>query len=289
VTLICVPSASAWDSATHRAIARLAVNALPPSPLRSILSRNEAALETHSVEPDSVLKKKFGKAEERRHYINIEWFGSDPWSALNPDIQTMRGHFGDRMLERTGILPWTIEAIGDQLEEAWHRGDCETMLRLSGYLAHYVGDASQPLHSTIHYDGYARDRGIHARIELAVDHSLGELTPMAAREVHVDDLNDVWAPVIAEIRDANALVGKVIHDDRAAREDGDYGGRDYQRAVMREDASMYARQIARAASVLASLWLYEWRRAGSPPSCAPDKSSSSHGNSSSETRAFMVR
>lgn len=233
-----------------------------------MLSRNEAALERHSVEPDSVLKAEYGKAEERRHYINIEWFGRDPWSALNPDIRKMRRRFTERTLERAGTLPWTIEAVSDQLESAWHRGDCNGVLRLSGYLAHYVGDASQPLHSTINYDGYAGDRGIHARIELAVDHSLGELEPMAVREIHVDQINDVWTPTIAEIRDANGLVGAVIRDDRAARDAGDYRGYDYQRAVMREDAATFAAQIARAASVLASIWLYEWHRASSPAACA---------------------
>ncbi len=260
--------ARAWDSATHRAIARLAVEALPPSALRSILSRNETGLEAHSVEPDSILKARFGKAEARRHYLDIELFGSDPWSALDPDIRKTQRRFGYRTLERAGTLPWTIEAVSEQLENAWRSANCEAVLRLSGYLAHYVGDASQPLHSTINYDGYARDRGIHARIELAVDHSLGELGPIAAREIRVEEINDVWTPTIAEIRDANGLVGEVIRDDRAVRDAGDYNRIDYQHAMMRQDAAMFARQIARAASVLASIWLYEWHRAGSPTSCA---------------------
>ncbi len=180
----------------------------------------------------------------------------------------MRRRFGEHKLARAGTLPWTIEAVSDQLEDAWRRNDCEAVIRLSGYLAHYVGDASQPLHSTIKYDGYPRDRGMHARIELAVDHSLGELEPVAHQEIHLEDINDVWTPVIAEIRDANGLVGNVIRDDRAARDAGDYSGRDYQRAVMHEDRAMFAHQIARAASVLASIWLYEWHRAGSPSTCA---------------------
>lgn len=258
----------AWDSATHRAIARIAVGALPPYPLKSALSRNEGALEIHSVEPDSVLKARYGKAEERRHYIDVELFGKDPWSELNPDFSKMRRRFGYRTLERAGTLPWTIEGVSAQLESAWRRGDCDAMLRLSGYLAHYVGDASQPLHSTVHYDGYAGDHGVHARIEGAVDHSLRELEPMAAREIHLEEINDVWAPSIAEIHDANRLIGEVLRDDRAARDAGAYHGREYQRALMDEDAAMFARQIARAASVLASIWLYEWRRAGSPGACA---------------------
>ncbi|HSR58687.1 MAG TPA: hypothetical protein VLL57_10875, partial [Candidatus Binataceae bacterium] len=72
-----------------------------------------------------------------------------------------------------------------------------------------------------------------------------------------------------EIRDANGLVGEVIRNDRAARDQGAYRGADYRRAVMREDSAMYAHQVARAASVLASVWLFEWKRAGSPNRCAP--------------------
>jgi len=225
-------------------------------------------LETHAVEPDSVLKARYGKAEERRHYIDVELFGSDPWPQLNPVFNRMRRRFGYRTLERAGTLPWTIESVSAQLESAWRRGDCDTVVRLSGYLAHYVGDASQPLHSTVHYDGYAGDRGLHARIEAAVDHSLDQLEPMASHEIHIDEFNDVWAPSIAEIHDANRLIGEVIRDDRAARDAGAYRGREYQRALMDEDAAMFARQIARAASVLASIWLYEWHRAGSPGACA---------------------
>lgn len=268
MALLYATPARAWDSATHRAIARLAVEALPPSPLKAILSRNEAALEAHSVEPDSVLKARYGKAEERRHYIDMEVFGSDPWHSLDPDIRKTQRRFGYRTVEGAGTLPWTIEAVSEQLAKAWRSGDCDAAIRLSGYLAHYIGDASQPLHSTINYDGFAGDRGVHARVELAVDHSLGELEPIAAREIHLEDINDPWTPTIAEIRDANGLVGAVIRDDRTVRDAGDYSRSDYQRAMMHQDAAMFARQIARAASVLASIWLYEWHRAGSPVSCA---------------------
>ena len=263
-----VAPVQAWDSATHEAITRLAIQALPPSPLKQTMTANEAAVERHSVEPDTILKKEYGEREKHRHYINVEWFGADPWSALNPNFQAMRRRFSDRTMNRSGTLPWTIEQVSEQLKSAWSRHDCASVVRLSGYLAHYVGDASQPLHSTIHFDGYRRDQGVHARIELAVDHSLDTIEPAAERLTHIEDIGDVWAPTIAEIRDGYGLVDEVIRDDRAARDSGDYRGRDYQRAVMREDSAMFARQIGRASSVLASIWLYEWRRAGSPGACS---------------------
>jgi hypothetical protein len=252
---------------THRAIARLAVAALPPSPLKSTLARNEGALEMHAVEPDTVLKKRYGKTEGRRHYLDVELFGDDPWTALNPNLKTMERRFGERTLDAAGTLPWTIESVSDQLQSAWRSSDCDAILRFSGYLAHYVGDASQPLHSTMNYDGEPADRGIHKRIEAAIDQSLSELEPIAAHKIHLEEINDVWAPAIAEIHDAHALIGELTRDDRGARDAAGADFREYKRALMREDAALFAHQIARAASVLASIWLYEWHRAESPAMC----------------------
>ena len=259
--------ALAWDSMTHRAIARLAIAALPRSPLEAALTRNEYALEQHAVEPDTVLKERFGKNEGRKHYLDIELLGADPWTRLDPNFDRMEDRFGYSLLEQSGTLPWTIESVSADLEKAWRSGDCEAMVRLSGYLAHYVGDASQPLHSTYYYDGAPQDHGIHMRIEAAVDRSLSELEPMAANEVRVEDLNDVWAPTIAEIHDAHGLISELTRDDRGARDAAGSDKRDYQRALMQEDAAMFAHQIARAASTAASIWLFEWHRAGSPAAC----------------------
>jgi Zinc dependent phospholipase C len=260
-------AAYGWDSATHRLITRLAIESIPASALRDALVSNQDALERFSVEPDTVLRRKYGKAEELHHYINLEYFGRDPFAKLDPDFAVMRRRFGDRTLERSGTLPWTIEADSDAIASAWRRGDCATALRMSGYLAHYVGDASQPLHTTIHFDGYRGDRGVHRRLERAVDESVATLGERARSEVHTEEINNVWTPVIAEIRDAHGLVGEAIRNDRAARDEGDFNGEPYRRELMHEEGAMVAGQIARAASVLGSIWLYEWRQAGNPAIC----------------------
>jgi hypothetical protein len=260
-------AAYGWDSATHRLITRLAIESIPASALKSALVSNQGALERLCVEPDTVLKHKYGKAEARHHYIDLEYFGRDPFARLDPDFAVMRRRFGDRTLEESGTLPWTIEADGNAIASAWRRGDCATAIRMSGYLAHYVGDASQPLHTTIHFDGYRGDRGVHKRLERAVDESVATLGEQARSEVHIEEINNVWTPVIAEIRDAHGLVGEVIRNDRAARGEGYFTGEPYRRELMHEEGAMVAGQIARAASVLGSIWLYEWRQAGSPAVC----------------------
>lgn len=140
-------TALAWDQRTHRLIAGLAVGALPASPLKDFLSRNETRLEYFAVEPDRIR----GRAEKSRHYIDLEVYGADPISKLDPDEAAMEREWGAMTLRESGSLPWTIESRANELSQAWRRGDCAEALRLSGYLAHYLGDASQPLHTTKYF------------------------------------------------------------------------------------------------------------------------------------------
>ena len=46
------PAAHAWNSRTHELIARLAVDALPQSPLRATLAHEENQLEEDAAAPD---------------------------------------------------------------------------------------------------------------------------------------------------------------------------------------------------------------------------------------------
>lgn len=260
--------AVAWDSRTHRLIARMAIDALPPSPLKDAFESGRAALQEYAVEPDTVLKPEYGHAEEIHHYIDLENFGADPLARLSPDFATMERRFGARTLERSGTLAWTIEADASRMAEKWRERDCGAMFRTAGYLAHYIGDASMPLHSTKYYDGYTyADRGVHARFEGAADYDVREISPAARPLVHIERIDSVWTPVIDEIKRANALVPEVMQSDRAVRKQTGYSRRAYDQALMAEDSPMVARQVADAASVLASVWLYEWKQAGSPATC----------------------
>jgi len=267
ILLILPPSAFAWDSHTHKLITRLAVEALPPSPLAQTFAHNERQLEEYSVDPDTVLRAQYGEAEARRHYIDLEYFGAFPFAALEPNFATMETKFGARRLEMSGTLPWTIEAYANQAGLAWRKGDCAAMLRYSGYMAHYVGDSTQPLHTTKYYDGYAGDGGVHRRFEGAADRYVREIEPLARPQVRIETIESVWTPVIAEIRDAYQLFPTVVSSDRAVRAELGRSRYGYDRALMDRDLTMVARQVARASSTLASIWLFEWRNVDSPTSC----------------------
>src|SRR5665213_1524927 len=180
----------------------------------------------------------------------------------------MEREFGTGMLQRSGTLPWTIKGTADGVEQAWRNGDCAQAIVLSGYLAHYVGDASQPLHTTRIYDGYPQDKGMHARLEGVVDQSVSESEPLARPQVHLEKIDSAWAATIVELRQSNSLLAIVFDSDRAARAETETKrGDDFDRALMRREMPMVAKQVAEAASVLASIWLYEWNQAGSPAAC----------------------
>jgi hypothetical protein len=257
-----------WDSRTHELIIRLAIAALPAMPLKTGFERNTAQLEEYSIEPDTVLKEMYGAAEAHRHYIDLEYFGGDPFANLTPDFGTIERRFGVRTLDRSGVLPWAIEAEAAATAAALRVGDCAGLLRHDGYLAHYVGDASQPLHTTRFYDGFTgEDRGMHARLEWSVDHHVREIEALAAPQVRLQPIVSVWTLVIAELKESNALVQQVVTADRTARAEAGRSHAEYTRALMGIEQNMIVRQIADAASVLASIWTYEDEQAGAPSGC----------------------
>lgn len=262
-------NALAWDSATHRLITRIAVEALPPSPLKTEFAAHERELEQHSVEPDSILKDRYGKREERRHYLDLETLGPGSIDSVTSDFRAMERRYGHRRLKRAGTLPWTIDSLSNAVAGHWMRADCSKLIRDAGYLSHYVGDASQPLHTTSHWDGYPADKGIHARVERAVDEYAESIGVLAPKQVNAGPIGSTWPAVISEIRDAHALVPRILADDRAVRGVSAKGDRAYDQALMDRDEALFAQQIARASSTLASIWLLDWRRAGSPARCNP--------------------
>ncbi|MDX1582155.1 MAG: hypothetical protein R3338_01005 [Thermoanaerobaculia bacterium] len=89
-------------------------------------------------------------------------------------------------VDSAGFLPWRIAEVTQQLEREWRnwsRDDLtsaeriaveDSIIFLSGVLGHYVADAANPHHSTIHYngwaltpvpDGFATDCSTHFRFE----------------------------------------------------------------------------------------------------------------------------
>src|ERR1700722_2752378 len=164
------PLALSWGNEGHRMINRLAILTLPadvPAFLRSEAATNE--IEYLGPEPDrwrSQAEPELNAAQALEHFIDLE-----PADALGP-LPRRRLDFEAKVLaagqrpEKIGLQPWEATEVWERLKAALReyralsaagkdtRGVEQAVIYYAGWLGHYVGDASQPLHTTVQYNGW---------------------------------------------------------------------------------------------------------------------------------------
>jgi hypothetical protein len=177
----------AWGATGHREINLVAVRALPsPFPAFVRTPQAEAVIEALGTEEDRL--KGAGASWDRDfdpgHYVDI---GDDGTIAGTVRLDALPGDMaayakalgGGGDVYRYGYLPYTIVDGWEQLRKdfaywrafdflATHAADPDAKARFAaerdlrealvihdvGVWGHFVGDGSQPLHTTIHYDGW---------------------------------------------------------------------------------------------------------------------------------------
>ena len=227
--------AAAWGLASHRWIATEAADLITAScPQLGRASRT--ALGDAAVAPDTVLKRRDGRREGVRHFLNLDHYGPPPFRALPRDRHAAEERFGRRTIEREGVLPWHGATVARRLRDELARGDVASAVVTAGHLAHYASDATMPLHATVNHDGERTGQsGLHRRIEARlVDGDLGEYT---RRTWKVDRRRPI-APagaagaLFAALEQAYDRLPAVLAADRNARRDTKVGSRLYYRRPM---------------------------------------------------------
>jgi hypothetical protein len=181
-------SALAWGSTGHRLIGRLAIEALP-SDLPAFLTSPQAAEAVGELAREPDRWRDSGRAHDTdrdpAHFVDVDdnglVLGGPALSAL-PETRAayetaLRAAGADSW--KAGYLPYAIidgweqlekdliywridraaaEKVADPAHRAWFRADMAQrqvlVIRDLGVLAHYVGDASQPMHVSVHYNGW---------------------------------------------------------------------------------------------------------------------------------------
>jgi hypothetical protein len=178
--------------------------------------------------------------------------------------------------DHPGFLPWRIAELSQYLEKLfamWRTADSSDRhaiereaITVAGLLGHYVGDASQPLHTTIHYNGwlaanpngYVNDCEIHSRFESSfVSHAITRddvLPRVAAPQL----TTDYFATGLSLIKESNSLVERTYAIDRD-------GGFDVLRPVKPEAKEFVVGRLAKGASVLRDLWWSAWKNSAKKP------------------------
>jgi hypothetical protein len=203
--------AFAWGATGHRLISEVAIETLPAT-LPAFVRSPAAIAEIEALGPEADRLKGSGKEwdedEDHGHFVDIGDDGKiagvvsiDALPADREDYDTALRKAGADQY-KMGYLPyqivdgyeqlvtdfayWRVAAMGetsaptaeDRAYFAAERARREMLtLRDIGYWSHFVGDASQPLHTSVHYNGwgdgpntmgFSNSHSIHARFETAL-------------------------------------------------------------------------------------------------------------------------
>lgn len=200
--------AHAWGDEGHRMINRLAILNLPsdaPGFLRTDAALRE--IEYLGPEPDrwrSPSEPELVAAQAPEHFIDLELadaLGPLPHRRLDFEAKVFAA--GERP-EKIGLLPWQTDEVWERLKAALRAyrsmstaGEDtkqveQAAIFYAGWLGHYVGDGSQPLHTTVRYNGwvgpnphgYTTAHTIHWEFE----------GPFVAANIHVPEVQAAIAP-----------------------------------------------------------------------------------------------
>jgi hypothetical protein len=259
-------SALAWGLATHRAVVEVTIETLP-DPLRGYFRAHRRELGDWVVEPDTVLKERYGRAEAVKHFIDLDLYGSPPFAELPRAYTAALRRFGLPVVEERGTVPWTIEQEHARLTRELRGGEWRSALRTAAYAGHYVADATMPLHAVSDYDGQkSGSPGVHK----AVEHDLVDARLDDYRRAMRATVRPARAASYGGDRIFDALVEsfdaapQVLAADREARAGTSVGSAAYVERMNRKIEKLIAARLARAVELLGALWLSAWDEAGRP-------------------------
>jgi hypothetical protein len=271
ISVLATPQAHAWGRDGHMMINKLAAQNLPDDVPYFLRNGNGVdIMEWMGPEPDRWKQRdaepELVATQSPDHFLDYEWavYGATKCEAGTTDcvegykfprkrydfIRAMNAaltqHPEIKSAESVGFQPW-------QVEEVWQRlkSDMREYRKLSvakqdtapvqlailfdaGWLGHYVGDGSQPLHITIQYNGWTgpnpngyavfdKQNGIHSKFEsVFVSANVkpdADVAPLVATTKPID-ITDEWTQYFEYIHHSNSLVEKTYQLDKTKAFDG---------------------------------------------------------------------
>lgn len=266
--MLAAPALSlAWGTHGHHIINRAAAEALPaslPSFLRTKQAINEIAMLGSNQDDLKGAGESWNEDHNPGHYLDLQDNGSiggvikinalpDSRAAFNKALEA-----GKTSAARTGYLPYSILDGWEQLRkdfaywrvasyQATHAASASArsraanqrevwqalVLRDIGVWGHFVGDGSQPLHVTDHYNGWGRapnphgfttKPGIHSMFESAFVNRYAKLAAVQAlmkpTQLSVGTKpiaqDAMLANIVAYLKTTNAQVPAVYRFEKAA-------------------------------------------------------------------------
>ncbi|RXH55168.1 S1/P1 nuclease [Granulicella sibirica] len=286
--LVTLQPAFSWGHDGHMMINRLAAQNLPVE-VPAFLHNGEALdlMEYLGPEPDhwnGKLEPELSKTQGTDHFMDLEYADLiaplprkryDFFRALaaaqpqHPDVKLTP--------ENVGTQPYQVEEVFQRLKSAMRDyrklaaanqnvQPVETVILFyAGWLGHYVGDGSNPLHATYQYNGwngpnpngYSTAHTVHAEFEsdfVANNVRSADLQPLIAASTPTL-MADEWTEYLAYLHHSNSEVEKTYQIEKA-------GG--FLKAGTPDGKAFVDERLAAGAIELRDMIYTAWVRSGDP-------------------------
>lgn len=278
--------AAAWGNEGHTAINRVAAQKIPLSMPR-FLRRAVVEIAYLGPEPDrwrNPAEFALKNAQEPDHFINLEglsWLDPLPagryqfYLKLYEKRAATADHPDDYLPEHVGLQPYITMEVYGRLKAAFReyrqrqaahqptQAVQQAIIFYAGWLGHYVADGSQPLHTTMHYNGwvgpnpnaYTTEHSIHGLFEttyVAANITAKDFAPLVQSPVR---LADPFADYVSYLKRSHDLVENVYSLDKA----GGFTGKGTPAAF---DFTVH--RLAAGSQMLLDLWYTAWLESGVP-------------------------
>ena len=291
LVLLQTEAAFAWGNEGHVYVNRVAAQKIPASMPR-FFRRAVVEIAYLGPEPDrwrNPAEFALKNSQEPDHFIDLErvaWLDPLPqgryefYKKLYEKRAATADHPDDYLPEHVGLQPYIVMEVYGRLKAAFreyrqlkaaHQPTAaveQAIIFYAGWLGHYVADGSQPLHTTIQYNGwvganpngYTTQHEIHAQFETAYVAANIAANNFAGFVHAPEELNDPFARYIAYLKQSNELVENVYALEKA-------GG--FREKGSREAFDFTTHRLAAGSQMLLDLWYTAWVESGTAaPSAA---------------------
>ena len=292
-------AAFAWGNEGHVYVNRVAAQKIPTDMPR-FLRRAVVEIAYLGPEPDrwrNPAEFALKNAQEPDHFIDLErvaWLDPLPrgryefYRKLYEKRAATTDHPDDYLPEHVGLQPYIVAEIYGRMKAAFreyrqlkasHQQTAaveQAIIFYAGWLGHYVADGSQPLHTTIQYNGwvgpnpngYTTQHEIHAQFETAYVAANITAKDFAGFVHPPERVEEPFTGYIAYLKQSNSLVEKVYALEKA----GGLRGKGSPEAF-----EFTTHRLAAGSQMLLNLWYTAWLEsavmppAQARPAAAPEK------------------
>jgi hypothetical protein len=278
-SVLLLPSYKAfcWGFYAHQKINYYAVFLLPPG-MMVLFKPNISFLSDHAVDPD---KRRYAVPDEGpRHYIDIDHYGTYPYSTLPRNWNDAVAKFGEDSLKKHGIVPWHVQTMLYRLTDAFKTKNYSLIMKYGAEIGHYISDAHVPLHASSNHNGqFTNQTGIHGFWESRVPELLAEkeFDFFIGKADYIQNPgNFIWKRVLESAEAADTVLNyereltlqfaddkKYSFEDRNGKTIRQYSSA-FTIAYNKKLAGMIERRMRQSIYAIASFWYTAWVNAGQP-------------------------